>query len=86
MADHPKDKGAHNPRIQCVVCGKWKRLHTRSEQPPHGLHQTFFGGCEYNAGNDHLAKKGDDNDVCELCCHVECKRLSMSSHNREESQ
>jgi len=61
--------------MQCVVCGKWKRLHTKSPQPPHALCQTFFGGCSYSGG-DHLAGKLDDNDVCELCCHIACKAIA----------
>lgn len=79
---HPKDARAENPRIQCVVCGKWKRLHTNKTYPPYGLQQTFLGGCGYaqeiGKGDDHLASKGDDSDVCETCCHIECKRIAAS--------
>lgn len=75
MAIHPADKHATNPRLQCVVCGQWKRLHTKDPQPPHDLKQTFFGGCQYSDGGDHLAHKGSDHDVCELCCHTACKAI-----------
>jgi len=75
MAIHPADKNHSNPRLQCVVCGQWKRLHTRDPQPPHGLRQIFFGGCQYSGG-DHLAAKHGDNDVCESCCHLACKAIA----------
>ncbi len=78
---HPRDERSHNPRIQCVVCGKWKRLHTKSPQPPHGLNTSYFGGCRYaidaKIGDErHLARRGNDDDVCEVCCHIECKRIA----------
>ena len=76
MTTHPADARAQNPRIQCVVRGQWKRLHTKSPQPPHDIAQTFFGGCIYSDGGNHLAGKDGDNDVCELCCHVACKRIA----------
>lgn len=81
MAIHPKDIGKENPRLQCVVCGQWKRLHTKSPQPPHDMCQTFFGGCKYSGGGDHLAGRLGDNDVCEECCHVECKRQAAEMEN-----
>ena len=71
---HPRDKLASNPRLQCVVCGKWLRLH-RAQADGWGNTQTFYGGCTFNKGGDHLAAKPGDNDVCEWCCQRECKRL-----------
>lgn len=78
MATHPKDRAADNPRIQCVVCGRWKRLHVKAYTSKGGYEatQTFFGGCGYNGDNSHLAHKGADDDVCDECCHIECKRLA----------
>jgi hypothetical protein len=73
MTVHPKDRASSNPRIQCSVCGKWKRLHTKDKRPPYDLRQTFFGGCSY-ANGDHLA--GDRIDVCADCCEIECKTLA----------
>src|SRR4051794_23456254 len=82
MATHPKDRAASNPRIQCVVCGKWKRLHVKAYTSKGGYEatQTFFGGCGYNGDNSHLAHKGADDDVCDGCCHIECKRLALGQH------
>lgn len=70
MAIHPKDKKADNPRIQCSVCGEWKRLFAKSDNPVHGHKQLFFGGCGATEG-DHTA--GDKMDVCEECCLKHCK-------------
>lgn len=64
-----------NPRLQCVVCGKWKRLYIA------GGIQSFYGGCEYNELGDHLASKGNDHDVCEDCCHVACKAVAAHQNN-----
>lgn len=79
MTTHPRDLRSDNPRIQCVVCGEWKRLHLREERG--GLKQTFYGGCIYADGGDHLARRGDgptaDNDVCEDCCHIACKAIAQ---------
>lgn len=76
MATHPADTKAENPRVQCSVCGQWKRQNaSQPEMSPGGYERTqrFFGGCAYTGG-DHLA--GDHTDVCDDCCHVECKRLA----------
>ena len=75
MSIHPKDTNAANPRLQCSVCWKWKRLRCEPYQSAGGYeaNQTFFGGCAYTRG-DHLA--GDHSDVCDVCCHTECKRLA----------
>lgn len=73
MATHPRDRNAANPRIQCSVCGKWKRLHTKDRHPPFDLRQTFFGGCSFTNG-DHLA--GDKSDVCAECCQIACRKIS----------
>lgn len=70
MAIHPRDKGTNNPRLQCSVCGRWKRLHTKRLGR---AAQIFYGGCEYSSGGDHLA--GDHVDVCDDCCRVQCKKL-----------
>jgi len=78
MATHPKDHAAHNPRIQCVVCGKWKRFRVKEYISKGGYeaNQTFFGGCAYSEKGEHLARKGSDNDVCDDCCHIACKAIS----------
>jgi hypothetical protein len=68
---HPRDLTADNPRLQCVVCGKWKRLRDQRTGA-----QRFYGGCVYAHGGDHLARKGTDHDVCEDCCHKKCKELA----------
>jgi len=75
MAIHPKDRSANNPRLQCSVCGKWRRLHCREYESIGGYkaNQNFFGGCPYTKG-DHLA--GDKMEVCDSCCHIECKKLA----------
>ena len=55
---HPKDKDKPNPRIQCSICGKWKRLHGTDKN---GIAiQRFFGGC--NSGGEHRK------DICQECC------------------
>ena len=86
MATHPRDHSADNPRIQCIVCAKWMRLHqSTARNTPSGEHtQNFFGGCQYaldltqaglHRGEEHLAGKDGDHDVCETCCHVACKAI-----------
>jgi hypothetical protein len=71
MTTHPADHHAANPRVQCSVCGQWKRLHCHEYTSKGGYkaNQTFFGGCAYTRG-DHLA--GDHVDVCDDCCHAVC--------------
>ncbi len=64
---HPADTRSSNPRLQCKVCAKWKRLYDRDNE------QLFFGGCAQNGGNDHLAAAG--NDVCDECCRTKCAEL-----------
>ena len=86
MAQHIADNFSTNPRLQCVVCGRWKRVYTRDARPPHDLRQTFFGGCEYSNGGDHLAGKPGDNDVCEDCCHVACKTIAYAKAHKTEQQ
>lgn len=69
------DIGAENPRMQCDCCGKWMRIHCKPYTSKGGYvaEQKFFGGCAHAPGNgDHLA----GHDVCDDCCHVECKRLA----------
>lgn len=72
MTVHPADARAANPRIQCAVCAKWKRLYVAegkpSEQSPYGYarRQRFFGGCNRTHG-DHPA-----GDVCDDCCFTAC--------------
>lgn len=70
MSLHPKDRRANNPRLQCSVCGKWKRLRRRTDDA-RGFNQNFYGGCQHNKGGDHLA--GDKSDVCTDCCDTACK-------------
>lgn len=60
---HPSDTKSANPRLQCAVCAKWKRLYDRDDE------QLFFGGCEHNDGNDHVCSQGE---VCNECCDREC--------------
>lgn len=71
------DRGSANPRIQCSVCGKWMRLYGQVPNRYNGgkieRTQIFYGGCSYSNG-DHLA--GDKQDVCDNCCHIECKKIS----------
>ncbi len=47
----------NNPRMQCNMCGQWKRLFGRGEQ-------IFYGGCvlEKQGGDPHTE------NVCEDCC------------------
>lgn len=79
MATHPKDRNATNPRVQCSVCGQWKRLNCKPEMSPGGYErrQRFFGGCAHSKGGDHLA--GDHIDVCDDCCHEACKALAAKA-------
>jgi hypothetical protein len=76
------DIGAANPRLQCAACGRWMRLHGKRLELVDGAVtevavQRFYGGCTYNNGGDHLAGKIDNNDVCDACCRVECKKLAV---------
>jgi hypothetical protein len=67
---HPRDKMATNPRIQCSVCGEWKRQRS-------GDRELFYGSCRQNSGGDHLVGNSDDQgvrDVCAECCDTQCKR------------
>lgn len=83
MAGHPKDDGAENPRMQCCVCRRWMRLHgVRSN----GLAmQRFYGSCEHNHGGDHHAAENGDNDVCNECCKVECRRIEKEKIRNVDS-
>lgn len=77
---HPKDKSSYNPRVQCSVCAKWKRLDGKVWSEKNQQFESFsrfFGGCGFNRGNDHLA--GDHSDVCDDCCNIECKRLGAEA-------
>ena len=47
MAVHPKDAGKDNSRLQCAVCGKWKRMLQRKKDGSGDWEQVFFGGCDY---------------------------------------
>lgn len=83
MPIHPKDKQADNPRLQCSVCGNWKRLHGRDDTG--AMVYRFFGGCGHNAGNDHLSGRPSAdgcNDVCDSCCQIACKALAERAHER----
>ncbi len=82
MAIHPADASAQNPRMQCVCCSRWMRLHGKRMALVGGLVtevsvQRFFGSCEFSNGGDHLAGKIGDNDVCATCCGEECKKLAV---------
>lgn len=72
------DKGKNNPRMQCSVCGKWRRLHCKPYQSLGGYtaEQTIHGGCSHNNG-DHLA--GDHVNVCDWCCHTACKEIAAKA-------
>lgn len=72
MATHPADARAENPRVQCSVCGKWRRQYlSKAEMSPGGYERTsMFFACSYTDG-DHLA--GDRIDVCDDCCHTHCR-------------
>jgi len=78
MTIHPKDKASENPRLQCAVCAKWKRL--RGTDHDGNTFYRFFGGCSYSNGGDHLAcnYEGDNIDVCDECCHRECMKIAGS--------
>jgi hypothetical protein len=71
---HPRDNRHHNPRLQCDVCGKWKRLHLKDGR------QSFYGGCGVNIAKsnnqDHTAA-GDSQDVCEDCCRAKCGSVDL---------
>jgi hypothetical protein len=79
MATHPKDRTSRNPRVQCSVCGKWKRQYQK-ELNRFGDTQQFYGGCSYRNG-DHLA--GDHIDVCVGCCDTECRKLATPEQVKE---
>lgn len=53
-----------NPRIQCSVCGQWKRL-TRTNGPDAGM-QTFYPCCGDNGQYEHAKP------VCYECCKKNC--------------
>lgn len=76
MGIHPKDQMSDNPRMQCVVCAKWKRLYCDEPYGPYNYTQMFFGGCSFCDGGEHLASKNGDTYVCQPCCERECKRIS----------
>ena len=80
MATHRDDRGAENPRMQCVCCARWMRLHGKRLQIVEGevkevAVQRFYGSCNYTRG-DHAAGKNGDNDVCDACCQVQCKAIA----------
>lgn len=69
------DIGSHNPRMQCVACGRWMRLHGKRLEVVGGQTvevsvQRFYGGCEATGGNDHPF----DGDVCSTCCPDKCRQ------------
>lgn len=75
MAIHPADRRAANPRLQCIVCGQWKRLHGRDKDG--NVVQRFYGGCTYSNG-DHLFRiDGSDPDVCHACCLIACRDIAI---------
>lgn len=66
------DIGSSNPRLQCVACGRWMRLHGKRMEAIDGkvtevAVQRFYGGCSVSGG-DHPF----DGDVCSTCCPTKC--------------
>lgn len=45
--------------------------------------QNFYGGCGYTNGEHLAGSVGKDGcrDVCDACCHTECKRLAENGGN-----
>jgi hypothetical protein len=87
MATIAKERGQTNPRMQCSVCGKWMRIHCKPYISKGGYEATqkFFGGCAYSNG-DHLANASTgDNDVCDDCCHTECRRVANVNNTLKDS-
>lgn len=72
MGVHPKDINAANPRMQCSVCGKWKRLDGVEIRNGKRVMFSRFHACGYGNG-DHLA--GDHGTVCEECCQTACREI-----------
>lgn len=81
--EHPKDRRSDNPRIQCVVCGKWMRLYKRRSDG--GWEQVFWGGCSHRGpnGGTHLAEVNGDDDVCQPCCDTRCKAIAEAATVKE---
>lgn len=52
---------AHNPSLQCRICGKWMRLHARSNGQP--SYQRFYPSYEATDGQHYE----HDGNVCVLC-------------------
>lgn len=76
MDIHPKDKLSLNPRMQCSVCGRWKRMNGWEYHPDGSRTQVQrFCACGYGNG-DHLA--GDGVTVCEDCCQTACRKIAES--------
>ena len=81
MATHPADRRAANPRIQCSVCAKWRRLIVKPYRSIGGYDagQTFFA-CTYTLG-EHLAgsvSADGYHDVCDWCCHDACQQIAIA--------
>ena len=53
-----------NPSIQCSVCGRWMRLHGKSEDG--AAIQRFYSCCGENGEYEH------ENPVCDECCKNGC--------------
>jgi hypothetical protein len=88
MGIHPKDLHSDNPRMQCVVCAKWKRMEVNDPNHPGHIKQIFYGAAtamQIGKGDTHLAAKGDNDYVCVDCCNIACKALAEANDNSEVS-
>lgn len=61
-ANRVKKESVNNPSLQCVICGKWKRLNG-VDGKGHYV-QRFFSGCSYREGREEEHK----DDTCQECC------------------
>lgn len=64
---HNKDKSSYaaNPRMQCSVCGRWKRLYGEDFENG-GLYERFYAACGQNGEYEHVE------NVCHDCCLDKC--------------
>jgi len=88
MGIHPKDLTRDNPRMQCVVCGKWKRMICKNKVTGED-EQVFFGACDYAIeshvySDTHLAAKDGDDYVCHPCCKTACAALAKNKPQGDE--
>lgn len=64
MHSNIRDENSNNPRMQCSVCGQWKRLHGIDEQG--NAIQRFYSCCGEHGEFEH------DENVCDECCKTKC--------------